>query len=75
MCFFVFIIVHFFFFICEAKKKKRTQRKRKHAVFLRPTGVFYLGGQVRTLNLASRSTTLRLTQGKYSVPNGMSKQC
>ena len=31
--------MHFFFFSCEQKKKKRTQRKRKNADFLRPSGV------------------------------------
>ena len=36
---FVIAIVHFFLFDCDAKRKKRTQRKRKHAIFLRPSGV------------------------------------
>ena len=31
--------MHFFLFYCEKKRKKRTQRKRKHANILRPTGV------------------------------------
>ena len=34
-----FIFVHFFLFDCDAKRKKRTQRKRKHAILLRPSGV------------------------------------
>ena len=33
------LFVHFFLFNCEAKRKKCTQRKKKHAGFLRPTGV------------------------------------
>ena len=34
-----FLFVLFFLFICKAKRKKSTKRKRKHAVFLRPSGV------------------------------------
>ena len=36
-----FYYEHFFLFSCKQKRKKRSQRKRKHAVFLCPSGILF----------------------------------